>query len=200
MGWFKWVLIALVVGVLGLSVYFKDVVLKYVKKFFDTSNEIVVDVVADTVTTASDVVEEYLDNRFLKDYVLRGSDSKGSGHYGAPRGDRTHYGLDLKMEADVVVNAPFDLEITRPDGQVYEDTTNLNYVEFKGVDELHKDLRVRFMFVDSDMYNVGDLLNKGDAIGIMQDITERYEGIINHIHCEVYSLSTGDRLNPEQFL
>lgn len=137
-------------------------------------------------------------NKFLAGSLVRGADIHGSGHYGAPRGSRTHKGLDVEVTPNTDVHAPFDCVITKH-GIVYTDTSEYRYIEFKGVGSLFNDYRVRYMYV-TPTAEVYGTFKKGTKIGVYQDIGKRYAGITPHTHIEVYSIKTGAVLDPTQFL
>lgn len=136
---------------------------------------------------------------FLSGYNVRGHDDHGSGSFGAPRGDRDHEGLDLIFQPDALVKAPFDCVISKH-GQVYPSPARYKYIEFKGLPNTpFTDYRVRFMYV-LPIANINQNYSKDSVIGKSQDIEALHDQITDHIHCEVYSIKTGDVIDPTQFL
>lgn len=72
----------------------------------------------------------------------RGSDAWGSGEFGAPRGDRTHCGIDYVVETGAFMH-PFVTGRITKFGYVYPDDLQYRYVEV--TDE--KRLRHRYFYV-----------------------------------------------------
>ena len=44
----------------------------------------------------------------------------------------------------------------------------------------------------------GDTIKRGDKVGIVQDVRERYPGITNHYHFEI--IIEGEHVNPQDWL
>lgn len=123
----------------------------------------------------------------------RGSDSKGSGHFGAPRGSRTHTGIDYAAWPGSYVHAKKPGKVTKL-GYAYADDLGWRYVEV--TDENSN--RVRYFYVKPSVA-MGDSIQKGDIIGLVQDLTLRYRGITPHIHVEVKT-PNNEYVNPEEYL
>lgn len=107
--------------------------------------------------------------------VPRGTDSYGSGHYGASRGERTHNGEDLAC----AVASPVKGTVTKL-GYPYGDDLSFRYVEVSDIDSY----RIRMFYVEPQV-EVGDRIAKGEIVGRTQSLQKRYPGITDHVHLEV---------------
>lgn len=127
---------------------------------------------------------------------LRGTDIHGSGAFGAPRGSRTHRGLDYACWPGSIILSPVSGEVTRigyPYSPADWEKGHLRYVKVR----THDGTIVRVMYI-SPMVNVGQHVTKGDIIGVAQDLTKVYNGITPHIHVDVKKGNT--YINPESYL
>jgi len=124
---------------------------------------------------------------------LRGTDPMGAGHYGAPRGSRTHRGIDYAAEPGTGIH-PVKAGVVSKLGYTYSDDLSYRYVEV--TDE--RGYRHRYFYVEPEC-DVGDLVYSGDTIGTVQDLLDRRDwrerGMKNHIHYEVIDPS-GQYINP----
>lgn len=114
----------------------------------------------------------------------RHSDKWGAGHFNAPRGNRSHSGIDYLCEPGAVIMSPCDGEVTKL-GYPYGDDLSFRYVEI--TDRHHA--RHRLFYVEPSL-SVGDHIAEGDHVGEAQDLTKRYDTpekgpILNHIHYEI---------------
>lgn len=110
-------------------------------------------------------------------------DSEGNGHLGESRGWRRHEGVDFEMNPGWWCDSDVTGRVTRII-QCYGDTE-----EFKGVEILvsSTDFRSlwRYLYILPTV-RVGEEVRKGDALGIVQDISKRYGGNMRpHVHLEV---------------
>jgi murein DD-endopeptidase MepM/ murein hydrolase activator NlpD len=122
------------------------------------------------------------------------NDAMGLGHFGAPRGDRTHKGLDIIAAPGATVRAPLDGWVKRI-GYVYSGNFNFSFVEIEG---RNFDL-VRLMYVTPSPGIVRQAVNRGDIIGTAQPIAAHHGGgMINHVHLDLKR--SGKFLDPLQFL
>ena len=108
---------------------------------------------------------------------VRGSDAHGSGAYGAPRGDRTHNGIDLSALPGSYLLAPINGAVRV--GYPYADDLSFKYVEI-----LNAGTAYRFFYV-RPLDNIGGWVEEGQRLGVVQNLAKRYPGITNHIHFEV---------------
>ena len=125
----------------------------------------------------------------------RTGDPWGSGEFGAPRGTRTHKGIDYTCPVGAVIHTPVSGKVTKL-GYPYSDDLTFRYVEITDKD----DARHRLFYV-SPTVEKGDIVQAGESVGIQQDISGRYRDdnkppMINHCHYEIL-LTDGTPINPE---
>ena len=120
-------------------------------------------------------------------------DQAGNGYYGAPRGDRTHSGVDYLCRPGGVVYAPVSGTVSKL-GYPYADDLQWRYVQI--TDEAGDDHR---LFYCLPVVSAGDYVHRGDVIAEAQDISERYpdQGMNPHIHYEVKQ-PDGTYRDPEE--
>ena len=128
---------------------------------------------------------------------LRGRDPHGAGYYGAPRGGRTHGGIDFACYKGSVVHSVCDGEVTKigyPYAPSHSKKGHLRYVQITA-DTGHD---VRYFYTLPLDVKIGDYVREGEPIATTQGLTDVYEGIIDHFHFEVkYG---GKRINPNDYL
>lgn len=121
------------------------------------------------------------------------NDSRGSGHFGAPRGGRDHNGVDISAPVNSIVISPVTGVFTKY-GYCYRDDPEYRYVEV--VDR--EGCRHRFFYTKPLHLEIGDEVIAGDRIAVAQDIAAKYgAGMINHVHYEIIKNNTF--INPEVF-
>jgi len=108
----------------------------------------------------------------------RVTDKWGAGYFGAPRGRRTHNGIDYQCPAGHSVLSPCDGEVTKL-GYPYGDDLSFRYIQI--TDSKGYDHRI---FYVSPGQEVGAKIKEGQVIGISQDLEQRYPEITPHIHYE----------------
>ena len=116
-------------------------------------------------------------------------DAAGDGHYGAPRGRRSHRGVDYLVPPEQTVQSDVDGVVTklgypygpdqdkeRGEGIVYR------YVEIA----IPSGQRWRYFYVQPTV-KIGAQVEKGNMIAIAQNISARYPGspMKNHVHLEI---------------
>lgn len=106
-------------------------------------------------------------------------DAEGSGLYGAARGSRLHNGIDLEGTPGQKVVMPFDGIITRVSFP-YADDTSWCGVKIVGARCIAK---LWYMLPLPGV--LGKQFKAGDEIGLLQDISLRYEGVKPHIHFKI---------------
>ena len=127
---------------------------------------------------------------------LRGQDSQGSGAFGAPRGKRTHQGIDFACMKGSLVRSVCNGKVTKI-GYPYNpaDTVkgHLRYVQV--TDENGYDLRY---FYIAPSVKLGDNILTNWIVGEVQGLTDIYKGITDHFHFEVKK--DGNIINPHEYL
>lgn len=122
------------------------------------------------------------------------NDPAGKGHYGAPRGERTHRGIDFVCTPGAAVLTPVGGIVTRL-GYPYADDLSWRYVE---VTTSADKLRHRFFYVEpADNIKVGTHVGTHTIIGAAQDIPRKYpdQQMIAHVHYEVKD-QAGNYMDP----
>jgi len=126
----------------------------------------------------------------------RGLDPWGSGEFGAPRGVRSHKGVDWLCYPGTRIGAPVGGTVTKL-GYPYKDDLSYRYVEI--TDRYGRRWRLFYVFPDVE---VGQVVNRGKIVGESQDISARYRDpkrapMQNHVHLEVLQRD-GEPINPEK--
>lgn len=119
------------------------------------------------------------------------SDSAGDGHYGAPRGSRTHRGIDFVCTPGSPVLSPVKGTVTKH-GCPYGDDLSWQYIQVTDAGGLHHRI-----FYAKPLIDVGLPVDKDTQIALAQDITQRYpgQGMLPHVHYELMD-SQGEYLEP----
>jgi murein DD-endopeptidase MepM/ murein hydrolase activator NlpD len=123
----------------------------------------------------------------------RGTDSWGSGHFGADRGKRVHVGIDFCAPAGGILLSPVSGHVTKH-GYPYGDDLTYRYVQVRDNDGLAH----RFFYVEP-IGELGRSVTAGTPLGTVQDIVRRYSvprGMKNHFHYEIKD-QNGNKVNPE---
>ena len=106
------------------------------------------------------------------------SDKWGQGHYGAPRGNHTHHGIDYICLVGQEIISPVNGKVTKL-GYPYGDDLSFRYVQISSSGYNHR------IFYISPLVEVGDLVAVNQPIGTSQDLGKRYPEITQHIHYEI---------------
>lgn len=136
----------------------------------------------------------------MKAYLpVRGTDAQGSGFYGAPRGSRTHHGIDYACYPETAI-CPFYAGVVTKLGKPYRDNpTTIDINEYERYDYVQitdeKGVDHRYFYVEP-LVALGDVVTTETEIGLSQEL--HYKGITQHIHYEVKE--DGVYLNPEDFI
>jgi hypothetical protein len=117
--------------------------------------------------------------------VVRGTDSWGSGCYGAIRdgGSRVHRGVDLEGMVGQWVVSPYDGKITRfprPYGDGGAGDRGIEIVIPK------IDRRIKLFYVAHIPKLEMTFVKRGDRIGRLLSLEARYPGITPHVHVELW--------------
>ena len=111
------------------------------------------------------------------------NDSKGLGHYGAKRGRRKHYGEDHEGVPGQDVFCPIH------SGKLVRKSCPSNDPNFSGVLIEGKHISVKMFYVDPWMHLMGKKVKRGDIIGILQDVRDKYgKKMKPHVHLRVNSI------------
>lgn len=112
------------------------------------------------------------------------SDTQGAGHYGAPRGNRQHQGVDVKVTEGEPVYAPMDGVITRVaypyvGDYVYQGLVLEGSGPFDG-------LQIKMFYVQPIKTLIGQAVERGQIIGYAQSISKKYSPeMTDHVHAEL---------------
>ena len=106
------------------------------------------------------------------------NDSKGLGHHGAPRGHRTHDGIDLRCEPGQSILMPVDGILVR-ESLPYKDD-----LRWRGVYIFNSRIEIKMWYMCTN-YKFGKEYKAGSIIGAAQNIGEKYEGVTPHIHLRI---------------
>jgi len=122
-------------------------------------------------------------------------DAAGSGEYGAPRGKRTHVGVDYHCQPGMEVLSPVRGKFTKY-GYCYGDDLQWRYVQITDEGGNHHRL-----FYTEEILPMGALVEKGQPVALAQDISKRYpgRGMLPHVHYEIMNCK-GEHINPENFV
>lgn len=112
-------------------------------------------------------------------YVVRGKDNYGAGYFGASRGERKHVGIDLVLDSGKEFFS-FNQGVVSKLGYPYKDALGYRYVQVTNADGS----AWRYFYV-TPMVKLGQIVKKGQVLGITQDLQARYPGITPHVHFEI---------------
>jgi hypothetical protein len=115
--------------------------------------------------------------------AVRRCDDWGQGHFGAPRGARTHNGVDIIACADAPVLSPLHAVVVRV-AEPYDDDAVLSGLLLRGVGP-HAGLEAKLFYVLPDLTLIGQLIAPGQPLGRVQTLQSRYPGITDHVHLEL---------------
>ena len=112
------------------------------------------------------------------------SDAAGDGHFGAPRGARTHRGVDYSCYYGEPVSAPIAGKVTRIAMPYANDS------KFLGVEIVNSEYVAKMFYFDPNYSVIGGYVKEGDTIGYAQSISTKYNGpgkpvMTDHIHLQV---------------
>lgn len=153
----------------------------------------------DKIVEGSNLSTDVSMNTYLQSVFLRDCDSHGCGHFGAPRGDRTHQGLDIRSDPLAPFPVPFDCEIIRY-GVVDNQSPTYHLIEIKGTQGQFKNWKCKLMYLNKGNSFIGQRISKFTPIGLTETLSLRYGSqMTNHIHLELRTPS-GILVDPEQYL
>jgi murein DD-endopeptidase MepM/ murein hydrolase activator NlpD len=134
-------------------------------------------------------------SRILSHQVMR-NDAAGLGHFGAPRGSRTHQGLDLLAVTGEEVRSPVTGRFIRT-GRPYANDSRYRLAVIHGNGQEWK-----LMYIDPlpDLLP-GTPVKAGQVIGTAQNVAAKYGGPMrNHIHIEVRRIVGAELMDPARLL
>ena len=127
---------------------------------------------------------------------IRGQDPQGAGYYGAPRGTKTHRGIDYACLPGTAICCHIYGTVTKL-GKPYRDnpdTPDINEYErydYVEVTAPNGD-RHRYFYIDPSV-EVGQAVSQGAILGRTQKL--HYRKITQHCHYEV--IKDGKYVNPD---
>ncbi|MGZ8364566.1 MAG: peptidoglycan DD-metalloendopeptidase family protein [Caulobacteraceae bacterium] len=127
--------------------------------------------------------------------AVREHDAFGEGEFGASRdgGARRHEGVDYVARAGQEAVAPISGFVTKI-GLAYADTGEFQFVE---ISNPALGVKARVFYLNPQV-SVGQPVRLGSPIGKVRSLQDRYAGITNHVHMEVYE--HGRRVNAETLI
>lgn len=129
---------------------------------------------------------------------VRGTDSQGSGYFGAPRGTRLHNGIDYACPKGSVILSPVAGTYTKLgwpyNPEKYQDRAHMRYVQITD----GEGLRHRFFYVATKM-EIGADVVVDQPIGYTQGLLDIFEGITDHYHYEIMAAGQRKYLDPDDF-
>jgi hypothetical protein len=130
-----------------------------------------------------------------RNQTLRIQDNHGAGHFGASRGIRSHLGLDIAIRASQRIFSPIEGKIQRITYPYQNDLTYRGLV-IQGSGDWENYRVVMFYLIS--IVAVNKQVMPGDVIGTAQKISDKYQGITDHIHLELWH--RGRVVNPQGFM
>lgn len=120
-------------------------------------------------------------------------DAAGSGRFGAPRGRRSHQGIDILVQEGDAIYAPFTGRFIRRSQPYASDS------RYSGI-VLHADgYELKIFYLAPLTFTPGQTIRRNQLIGTAQAISKKYGGSMkDHIHIEVRKLVGAELINPEQ--
>lgn len=131
----------------------------------------------------------------LWDFLIRGEDKYGFGHFGAQRdgGARQHMGVDLLYAPETILYAWEPMHAVRY-AIPYSDDDVLTGIVLRRPDTSDGVVEFKLLYVAPLPGVVPSHIPLGGAFGVVQDLARRYPGISNHTHFECWQ--HGARVDP----
>lgn len=135
-------------------------------------------------------------------YGIRYIDQYGSGEFGASRGKRKHNGVDFICNPGENIFFPFDSGMIIRIANPYANDPRYSGVYIEATDNnCYYTCKIFYMEPWYGKINRVVDIYKGEVIGVAQNISERYPGIINHVHLQVSNAYYANRwFNPKDIL
>lgn len=119
------------------------------------------------------------------------ADSGGDGHYGSSRTNGSkryaHKGTDFSGTPGQPVRTPISGVIKRKANPYAGES-------YSGCLIVGKSGVCKMFYLEPNPDLIGHFVSKGDVIGVMQDISKKYDGVTPHVHVQF------DEFNPEFLL
>ncbi|XP_043539442.1 myeloid protein 1-like [Chiloscyllium plagiosum] len=113
---------------------------------------------------------------------VRGTDSYGSGAYGAPRGKLRHLGVDVRCNDNSTTYAPFTGRLIKRVNPYDNGNAIDNGVMMRG-----QGYCVKIFNIEPDRYS--GAITKGQRLGRLLNVQRVYKGITSHVHIEMCNTS-----------
>jgi len=126
---------------------------------------------------------------------IRGNDEQGSGYFGAPRGEKTHRGVDLACHKGSIVLSLTPGFVTKI-GFPYDPSDRLKG-HLRYVQVTYDETNYRYFYIYPTV-KLGNTVEIDEPLGIVQGLTKIYHGITDHFHLEI--TRDGIYLDPTKFL
>lgn len=116
-------------------------------------------------------------------HKIRGCDEQGCGHFGASRGHRKHKGIDLEADNGSIIKAFSSGKVTKIGFPYRQDDPKRKHFRYVQVtnSEGHD---FRYFYI-SPVVELHEFVEKGEPLGMLQDLTRVYPDITPHFHFEV---------------
>lgn len=119
----------------------------------------------------------------MKCKKIRGEDLWGSGAWQARRGERKHNGEDVINEVLDPVLSDVNGRVTKIGYPYFPSDPEKGHLRYVEVTD-RKQARIRYFYI-SPTVKKGDLILKGDQLGLAQDLDAIWTGMTQHYHFEV---------------
>ncbi len=119
---------------------------------------------------------------------IRGFDGHGRGAYGAPRGGRMHRGVDFICDPGQTVVCPIDAARVIRESRPYKEG------DYSGILIKNEVVTIQMFYLLPTEGIYGRQVQQGSVLGVAQDISCKYDGMIPHIHLRILDI------DPELFL
>jgi len=128
--------------------------------------------------------------------LIRPRDKYGSGEWQAQRTSnnvgRPHMGIDIMTYPGQPILAPVGVKIVRA-AKPYADDDTLSGIVLETMDQI----QIKILYCLPLSKPFGRFVPKGECVAIAQSLQDRYPGIGNHCHFEVWL--HGERVDPTPY-
>jgi murein DD-endopeptidase MepM/ murein hydrolase activator NlpD len=121
---------------------------------------------------------------------IRGTDSFGSGAFGAKRSNHIHQGIDIVTKVGENILSPISGVVTRFPSPYGDD------LRWSGIEIKNETFSVKIFYV-STVVSANTVVKSGQKIAVSQNINSKYGGdMTNHAHLEVRDTKTNKIIDP----